>query len=79
MCVPPFSSVLILMVCLHFLNGSPFERNKGLKIPGGLDRWMGKSWKWIYNLYIWYSHCIHKDASNRQFDPKKPIVMANGF
>ncbi len=28
---PPFSIVLILMMCLHFLNCSPFERYKGLQ------------------------------------------------
>jgi hypothetical protein len=28
-------------------------------------------------VYIWYSHCTHKDASNRQFDPKKCTIVAS--
>jgi hypothetical protein len=32
---PPFASVLIMMVCLHFLNYSTFERYNSLKISRG--------------------------------------------
>ncbi len=35
--------------------------------------WANKS------LYIWYSHYTHKDAGNKQFDPKKPIIIASNL
>jgi hypothetical protein len=31
------------------------------------------------SLYIWYSHCTHKDISNRQFDPEKPTSWASNL
>ncbi len=38
-----------------------------------------ESLEMTYPLYIWYSHCTHKDTNTKQFDPKKPIIMASNL